>query len=72
MVQLIDKELMNSLLIGSRIKPMARHIPAIVEPIWPMLQNISKTLARMNVCARVCACVCVCARVCVCDLSHSY
>ena len=33
----------NSLLIGSDVFPMA-HTIIIVEPIWPMLQNISKTL----------------------------
>ena len=33
----------NSLLIGSKCIPMA-HTLTIVEPIWPMLQNLSKTL----------------------------
>ena len=32
----------NSLLIGSRF-PMA-HTLTIIEPIWPMLQNVSKPL----------------------------
>ena len=34
---------MNSLLFGSRCIPMAYTL-TIVEPIWLMLQNISKTL----------------------------
>ena len=36
----IDTNGINSLLIGSRCIPNG----AIVEPIWPMLQNISTTL----------------------------
>ena len=34
----------NSLLIGSRCIPNGTHTLTIVEPIWPMLQNVSKPL----------------------------
>ena len=37
----------NSLLIGSKCIPMA-HTLTIVEQIWPMLQNLSKTLVVSN------------------------
>ena len=34
----------NYLLIGSRCIPNGAHILTIIEPIWPMHQNLSKTL----------------------------
>ena len=36
----------NCLLIGSRCIPNGAHTN-IVEPIWPMLQNLSKTLIKL-------------------------
>ena len=34
----------NSLLIGSRCIPNGAHTLAIFEPIWPILQNVLKTV----------------------------
>ena len=43
MIIIIITNSINSLLIGSNVFPMS-HTLTIVEPIWPMLQNLSKTV----------------------------
>ena len=44
MAQLIMIILSLTALIGSRCIPNGTHTLTITEPIWPMLQNVSKTL----------------------------
>ena len=41
----------NSLLIGSRCIPNGTHTLTIVEPIWPMLHNVSKTQGKSVTCS---------------------
>ena len=59
----------NSLLIGSKYIANGAHTIHF-EPIWPMLQNLSKTLLcdlclYLYVYISVCLCTCLCVSVCM-------